>query len=102
MPASSCTTPRLRLWTVSSKPPFKRFMDMGRPILPRPINPTFILILLSPYFCLCRRLTCIGRFLGRHYQRHRKDVDGCHYPEGDGVAPGHVVDPAREDRPSDG
>ena len=40
-PAStiSSTGPRLRLWTTSECPALRRFRAMGRPMIPRPMNP---------------------------------------------------------------
>ena len=37
---SSSTGPRLRLWTMTEKPFFRRLRAMGLPISPRPMNPT--------------------------------------------------------------
>ena len=38
--ASASTTARLRLWMTTSAPAACRFMAIGRPISPRPMNPT--------------------------------------------------------------
>ncbi len=38
-PTSSSTGPRLRLWTTSGYPALRRFLAMGRPMIPRPMNP---------------------------------------------------------------
>ena len=35
----SSTGPRLRLWTTSEYPALMRFRAMGRPMIPRPMNP---------------------------------------------------------------
>ena len=39
-PTSSCTGPWLRLWTTSGYPALSKFLAMGRPMIPSPINPT--------------------------------------------------------------
>ena len=38
-PASSWTAAWLRLWTTSAWPAFRRFLTMGRPMIPSPMNP---------------------------------------------------------------
>src|SRR5262245_36465198 len=38
-PASSWTAAWLRLWTTSAWPAFRRFLAMGRPMIPSPMNP---------------------------------------------------------------
>jgi hypothetical protein len=38
-PASSSTGGRLRLWTTSEYPALRRFLAMGRPMIPSPMNP---------------------------------------------------------------
>ena len=46
-PTSSCTGPWLRLCTTRAYPALSRFLAMGRPMIPRPMNPTVCAIMTS-------------------------------------------------------
>ena len=48
--ATSATTPWLRLATVSGNPAFNMLMAIGRPILPRPMNPARSVLICCSHF----------------------------------------------------
>ena len=57
----SSTGGRLRLWTTSVKPRLRRLRAMGRPMTPRPMNPT-VPALMGATITRARRCSCYRFF----------------------------------------
>jgi hypothetical protein len=57
---NSSTGPWLRLWATTEKPAFSRFLAMGRPMTPSPMNP-MVCVIGRKYMCAADRWYLSGK-----------------------------------------
>ena len=95
-PASSWTAAWLRLLTTTAWPAFRRFLTMGRPMIPSPMNP------IGPCMTSVSSQSSLAGDLEAGLPRPRRGVERVDYKNGGGRVKGRVpcprpaVPPARD------